>query len=116
DAMHGWGRLGDAAIVEEIEVALRSPRAVVSLVGATSSDDRFVRRAAYRRLAHADVTRDTLALDGGGPYRSSAAPQFQWDIAAVAMRDEDPAIRAWAGRWLLAARDDVFLRFAEPLL
>jgi HEAT repeat protein len=93
DAMRGWGRLGPANIVDEIESLLGHPAARGALLAAAAAPDPFVRRGAYRRLVQSDR-----------------------DVIAAALRDADPAIRAWASRWLVTADDGVFLPLADELL
>lgn len=121
DDMHRWGRLGSPKIIEEIEQLLRDPSALPGLLVASRSPDRFVRRGAYRRLLerdHFQVPDEGPATeDRPVPYRSSTArPHSKHDLVVAAMRDPDPALRAWAGRWLTAADDAVFAPLAAELL
>lgn len=121
DAMHRWARLGSPRLLEEIERLLRDPSAIPSLLAASRSPDRFVRRAAYRRLFDLDplwLPDDrTVHDDRQGPYRSPAStPRSKHDLVVAAMRDPDPALRAWAGRWLISADDAVFAPLTAELL
>jgi hypothetical protein len=104
DAMARWGRLGSTQLVDQIDALLRDARSWASLIAASSSNDRLTRRVAYRWLLE------------GGPYRSAAgAPRSRAGVLSAALRDRDPAIRAWVGRWLISA-DDLFDAFAGELL
>jgi HEAT repeat protein len=119
DVMHRWSRLGPPNIVGEIEQFLRDPCAVRGLMGALSSPDRFIRRGAYRRLLERDHRQvpdeQSSADESHGPYRSSP-PGSKTDLFLAAMRDRDPAIRAGAGRWLIAADEVEFGSLVEELL
>ncbi|MBS1122187.1 MAG: hypothetical protein H6Q90_4415 [Deltaproteobacteria bacterium] len=121
DAMHRWARLGSTKLIDEIEQALRDPSAAPGLLVALRSPDRFIRRGAYRRLLERDQLQVSderpRAGDSQAPFPSPAdTPRSKEDIFVFAMRDPDPAIRAWAGRWLIAADDAVFAPLAAQLL
>ncbi|HUQ03394.1 MAG TPA: hypothetical protein VM261_12915 [Kofleriaceae bacterium] len=100
DAMHGWGRLGGRAIVDEIEELLARPSAVPALVAATRSPDRRARRGAYRRL-----------LDG-----AQLSLDETRDLFASALRDRDTRLGAWAAHRLVDAPANLFASFRDPLL
>jgi HEAT repeat protein len=113
DAMYRWGRLGPTRILDEIEQLLRGPDAVNALIAALTSPDRSTRRGAYRRLFEGARVGELVAAPHE-PYRTPGTSPHA--LFAAAMRDADPAIRAWAGRWVVAADTDVFASFAEELL
>lgn len=120
DTMRSWGRGISTDIVDEIDALLRQPGGISALVAALASPDRLVRRAAYRRLAEHDRPVPSSSLPdphAGGPYRQPGVlARTTHAVVASAMRDPDPSIRTWAGRWMLAARSDVFLGAADELV
>lgn len=97
DQMRKWGRLGDRSILDDIDGLLASAEATSHLLERLESPDRFLRRAAYRRLV----------------VGSRAHPR---GVLERALSDSDPAIRTWAGRRLCEADREIFLGLAERLL
>jgi HEAT repeat protein len=97
EQMRKWGRLRDRSILDDIDRLLCSPDGTTLLRECRKSDDRYVRRAAFRRLA--DSPRADLH-----------------DVFKSALADGDPAIRSWAGRRLCDSEAADFLQYAEKLL
>ncbi len=97
DQMRKWGRLGDRGFLREIDELLRGQGRSELFFACKNSLDRFVRRAAFRHLVESS----------GSELR---------EVYGVALVDDDPAIRVWAGRRLCDSEAIVFVQYSEQLL